>query len=98
MFPEGARTLDGNLQPAQPWSWPGDRENAGAGCADAHLRRARSLATWEQENPLSSHYHRGWASDFFTEADIAERGKDVYQRLSEQVMNEIAKLTIDGNG
>jgi hypothetical protein len=35
---------------------------------------------------------------FFTQADIAERGKDVYQRLSEQVMNEIAKLTIDGNG
>jgi 1-acyl-sn-glycerol-3-phosphate acyltransferase len=35
---------------------------------------------------------------FFTQADVAERGKDVYQRLSEQVMNEIAKLTIDGNG
>jgi 1-acyl-sn-glycerol-3-phosphate acyltransferase len=35
---------------------------------------------------------------FFTQADVAERGKDVYQGLSERVMTEIAKLTIDGNG
>jgi 1-acyl-sn-glycerol-3-phosphate acyltransferase len=34
---------------------------------------------------------------FFSETDIAGRGKEMYQRLSERVMNEIARLTIDGN-
>ena len=98
VFPEGGRTLDGNLQPAQP----------GIG-----LVIAKTLAPVVPMRIFGAHeaWARGSKKIrlhpitivvghpiFFTQADIAERGKDVYQRLSERVMNEIAKLTIDGNG
>ena len=98
VFPEGGRTLDGNLQPAQP----------GIG-----LVVAKTLAPVVPLRIFGAHeaWARGSKKIrlhpitivvghpiFFTQADIAERGKDVYQRLSERVMNEIAKLTIDGNG
>jgi cytidylate kinase len=98
VFPEGARTLDGNLQPAQP----------GLG-----LVIAKTLAPVVPMRIFGAHeaWPRGSRKIrfhpitivvghpiFFTQADIAERGKDVYQRLSERVINEIAKLTIDGNG
>ncbi len=98
VFPEGGRTLDGNLQPAQP----------GIG-----LVIAKTLAPVVPMRIFGAHeaWARGSKKIrlrpitivvghpiFFTQADIAERGKDVYQRLSERVMNEVAKLTIDGNG
>ena len=98
VFPEGGRTLDGNLQPAQP----------GIG-----LVVAKTLAPVVPMRIFGAHeaWARGSKKIrlhpitivvghpiFFTQADIAERGKAVYQRLSERVMNEIAKLTIDGNG
>jgi len=98
VFPEGGRTLDGNLQPAQP----------GIG-----LVIAKTLAPVVPMRIFGAHeaWARGSKKIrlhpitivvghpiFFTQADIAERGKDVYQRLSERVMNEIAKITIDGNG
>jgi 1-acyl-sn-glycerol-3-phosphate acyltransferase len=98
VFPEGARTLDGNLQPAQP----------GLG-----LVIAKTLAPVVPMRIFGAHeaWARGSKKIrlhpitivvghpiFFSEADIAERGKDVYQGLSERVMTEIAKLTIDGNG
>ena len=98
VFPEGSRTVDGSLQPAEP----------GLG-----LIIAKTLAPVVPMRIFGAHqaWPRGSKKIrlhpitivvghpiFFTEADIAERGKDVYQRLSERVMNEIAKLTIDGNG
>jgi len=98
VFPEGGRTLDGNLQPAQP----------GIG-----LVVAKTLAPVVPMRIFGAHeaWARGSKKIrlhpitivvghpiFFTQTDIAERGKGVYQRLSERVMNEIAKLTIDGNG
>ena len=98
IFPEGARTLDGNLQPAQP----------GLG-----LVIAKTLAPVVPMRIFGAHeaWPRGSKKIrfhpitivvghpiFFTQADVAERRKDVYQRLSERVMTEIAKLTIDGNG
>ncbi len=97
VFPEGARTLDGNLQPAHP----------GLG-----LVIAKTLAPVVPMRIFGAHeaWARGSKKIrlhpitivvghpiFFTQADIAEQRKDVYQRLSERVMNEIAKLTIDGN-
>src|SRR6476660_2518942 len=97
VFPEGTRTPDGNLQPAAP----------GLG-----LLIAKTRAPVVPMRIFGAHeaWPRGSTKIrfhpitivvghpiFFTEADIAERGKDVYQRLSERVMNEIAKLTIDGN-
>lgn len=98
VFPEGARTLDGNLLPAQP----------GLG-----LLIAKTLAPVVPMRIFGAHEAWARDSKkirlhpitivvghpiFFTQTDIAEGGKEVYQRLSERVMNEIAKLTIDGNG
>src|SRR5213595_4038149 len=98
VFPEGARTLDGNLQPAEP----------GLG-----LVIAKTLAPVVPMRIFGAHQALPRGSKkirlhpitivvghpiFFSEADIAERGKDMYQGLSERVMTEIAKLTIDGNG
>jgi 1-acyl-sn-glycerol-3-phosphate acyltransferase len=98
VFPEGGRTLDGNLQPAQP----------GIG-----LVVAKTLAPVVPMRIFGAHeaWARGSKKIrlhpitivvghpiFFTQADIAERGKGAYQRLSERVMNEIVKLTIDGKG
>jgi cytidylate kinase len=98
VFPEGARTLDGTLQPAQP----------GLG-----LVIAKTLAPVVPMRIFGAHqaWPRGSKKIrlhpitivvghpiFFTQTDVGERGKDVYQRLSERVINEIAKLTIDGDG
>jgi len=97
VFPEGARTLNGNLQPAQP----------GLG-----LVIAKTLAPVVPMRIFGAHEAWPRASNkirlcpitivvghpiFFSETDIADRGKGMYQRLSERVMNEIAKLTINGN-
>src|SRR4026207_1988395 len=97
VFPEGSRTLDGNLQPAE----------AGLG-----LVIAKTLAPVVPMRIFGAHeaWPRGSSKIrlhpitivvghpiFFSETDIAGRGKEMYQRLSERVMNEIAKLTIDGN-
>ena len=43
VFPEGARTLDGNLQPAQPGLGLIIAKTLAPGRSDAHLRRLRSL-------------------------------------------------------
>ena len=98
VFPEGARTLDGNLQPAQP----------GLGLVIAKTRAPvvpMRIFGAHEAWPRGSKKIRFHPITivvghpiFFSEADIAERGKDVYQSLSERVMTEIAKLTIDGNG
>src|SRR6266567_7972549 len=98
VFPEGARTLDGNVQPAQ----------AGLGLVIAKtlapvvpMRIFGADEAWARgSKKIRLHPITIVVGHpiFFTQADIAERGKDVYQRLSERVMNEIAKLTIDGNG
>lgn len=96
VFPEGARTLDGNLQPAQP----------GLG-----FIIAKTLAPVVPMRIFGAHEalpRGGGRLRFlpitlvvghpmhFTEEDVAGRGKELYQQLSERVMTEIAKLTIDG--
>src|SRR5437764_174948 len=97
VFPEGSRTLDGKLQPAEP----------GLG-----LVIAKTLAPVVPMRIFGAHQAWPRGSNkirfypitivvghpiFFSETDIADRGKGMYQRLSERVMSEIAKLTIDGN-
>jgi len=97
VFPEGARTLDGNLQPAEP----------GLG-----LVIAKTLAPVVPMRIFGAHEAWPRGSNkirlypitivvghpiFFSKTDIADRGKGMYQRLSERVMNEIAKLSINGN-
>ena len=95
VFPEGARTLDGNLQPAQP----------GVG-----LVIAKTLAPVVPMRIFGAHQAlpRGGGGlhfvpitivvgepIFFTAADLGSRGKDLYGRLSQRVMDAIAALPLD---
>jgi len=95
VFPEGARTLDGDLQPAQP----------GLG-----LVIAKTLAPVVPMRIFGAHeaLPRGGGSlhfvpvtivvgepILFTAADLGSRGKDPYGRLSQRVMDAIAALHLD---
>lgn len=92
VFPEGARTLDGKLQPALP----------GVGLViaktlapvvpmrifGAHeaLPRGRRQLRLHPITVVVGHPIR------FTEADLQPAGKDLYQRLSNRVMDAIAAI------
>ena len=95
VFQEGARTLDGDLQPAQP----------GLG-----LVIAKTLAPVVPMRIFGAHeaLPRGGGSlhfvpvtivvgepILFTAADLGSRGKDPYGRLSQRVMDAIAALHLD---
>ncbi len=95
VFPEGARTLDGDLQAAQP----------GLG-----LVIAKTLAPVVPMRIFGAHESlpRGGGGlhfvpitivvgepIFFTAADLGSRGKDLYGRLSQRVMDAIAALPLD---
>src|SRR6476661_3678194 len=96
VFPEGSRTVDGSLQPVEP----------GLGLVIAKtlapvvpMRIFGAHEAWPRgSSKIRLHPITIVVGDpiFFSETDIAGRGKEMYQRLSERVMNEIAKLTIDG--
>lgn len=91
IFPEGSRTLDGNLQPAQP----------GLG-----LVIAKTLAPVVPMRIFGAYeaFPRGGKPRIhpitlvvgepmrFTEADLAGSGRDLYQNLSERVMERIAAI------
>ncbi len=94
VFPEGSRTLDGSLQPAEP----------GLG-----LVIAKTLAPVVPMRIFGAHeaLPRGGGGlrlapitvvvgepIFFTEADLAPAGRSLYTRLSERVMNAIAALRL----
>ncbi len=96
IFPEGSRTLDGNLQPAQP----------GLG-----LVIAKTLAPVVPMRIFGAHeaFPRGGGKlrlhpitlvvgepMRFTEADLEGGGRDLYQRLSERVMERIAAIRLEG--
>jgi 1-acyl-sn-glycerol-3-phosphate acyltransferase len=96
VFPEGARTLDGQLQPAQP----------GLG-----LIIAKTLAPVVPMRIFGAHeaFPRGGKPHpfrpitlvvgepiFFTTADLAgATGRELYQRLSERVMERIAAIAYE---
>jgi 1-acyl-sn-glycerol-3-phosphate acyltransferase len=95
VFPEGSRTPDGELQPAQP----------GLGFIVAKTLAPvvpmRIFGAYEalprggrlRLHPITvvvGHPMR------FSAAEVAGGGKELYSRLSQQVMDEIAKLTING--
>jgi 1-acyl-sn-glycerol-3-phosphate acyltransferase len=95
VFPEGSRTLDGTLQPAEP----------GMG-----LVIAKTLAPVvpmrifgaQEALPRSGGHLRFVPITvvigepiFFTAADIQPGGKDLYARLSDRVMKAIAALHVD---
>jgi 1-acyl-sn-glycerol-3-phosphate acyltransferase len=95
VFPEGQRSPDGKLQPAQP----------GLGLVIAKtlapvvpIRIFGAYEAW----PI----HEKWPRPgrvtvvvgepiYFTESDIGSGGKEVYQHLSQRVMDAIAALKIE---
>lgn len=95
VFPEGSRTLDGNLQPAQP----------GLG-----LIIAKTLAPVVPMRIFGAHeaLPRGGKRlrlapiaivvgepMRFSKEDVEPAGREVYQRLSQRVMDRIAELTLE---
>ena len=95
LFPEGSRTLDGNLQPAAP----------GLG-----LVIAKTLAPVVPMRIFGAHEALPRSGGrlrfapitvvigepiFFTAADLEPEGKNLYARLSDRVMKAIAVLHLD---
>jgi 1-acyl-sn-glycerol-3-phosphate acyltransferase len=96
VFPEGSRTLDGALQPAQP----------GLGLIIAKTLAPvvpmRIFGAFEAF-PRGSKLPRRHPITIvvgepvrFTEADLAGGGRDLYQRLSDRVMDRITAIQIEG--
>lgn len=94
VFPEGSRTPDGNLQPAQP----------GLGLVIAKTRAPvvpmrifGAFDVWPIHGKLRL---RGRITIvvgepvYFSEADFAGGGKDLYTQLSQRVMDAIATLEL----
>ena len=95
VFPEGSRTVDGSLQPAEP----------GLG-----LIIAKTLAPVVPMRIFGAHEALprgggGWhfapitivvgEPIFFAAADLSPPGKDLYKRLSQRVMDAIAALRLN---
>jgi 1-acyl-sn-glycerol-3-phosphate acyltransferase len=94
VFPEGSRTLDGNLQPAEP----------GLG-----LVIAKTLAPVVPMRIFGAHQAlpRGGGLHFvpitvvvgepifFSRSDLGTPGKDLYKQLSQRVMDAIADLRLN---
>lgn len=95
VFPEGGRTWDGNLQPALP----------GVGFVIAKTLAPvvpiRIFGAWEALPPgvgrLRLHPITLVVGQpiYFKEEDLQPRGKDVYLRLSQRVMEAIAALRLE---
>src|SRR5437762_1619567 len=95
VFPEGSRTLDGNLQPAEP----------GMGLVIAKtLAPVVPLRIFGAREALPRSGGRLrfvpitvviGEPIFFSAADIRPGGKDLYARLSDRVMKAIAALHVD---
>lgn len=92
LFPEGTRTRTGNLQPAQP----------GIGFIVAKTLAPvvpmRIFGAYKALPPSGKEFHPGPITIVvgepihFTEADIAGSDRDLYQRLSDRVMEAIAAI------
>lgn len=95
VFPEGGRTLDGNLQPALP----------GIGLVIAKTRAPvvpmrifGAREAWPRDG--RPHFFRPITvvvgePIHFTEADLQPAGKDLYLRLSQRVMRAIGALRLE---
>ena len=95
VFPEGQRTVDGNLQPAQP----------GLGLVIARtlapvvpMRIFDAYEAW----PIHEKFPRPGRVTivvgepiYFTQQDVEAGGKELYQRLSQRVMDAIATLSLE---
>ncbi len=96
LFPEGTRTKDGSLQPAQAGIGFVIAKTLAPvvpmrifGAFDALPRSGKRF------NPVPVTIVVGHPIHF-TEADLAEGGRDVYQKLSDRVMQAIAAIEYEG--
>src|SRR5213596_4188101 len=95
VFPEGSRTVDGSLQPAEP----------GLGLVIAKtLAPVVPMRIFGAHEALPRDGGRLRCAPitivigepiFFSAADLGSRGKDLYGRLSQRVMDAIAALPLD---
>ncbi len=94
IFPEGARSLDGNLQAASP----------GLGLIIAKtlapvvpMRIFGAQNAWPRDGRLRLHPITLVIGEpiYFSAADLQPAGKGLYQRLSQRVMDAIAALDTD---
>lgn len=95
VFPEGARTPDGTLQPAQP----------GLGLVIAKtlapvvpMRIFGAFDAWPIGGKLRLFRRITIVVGdpiYFSDGDVAGGGKELYTRLSQRVMDEIAALRLD---
>jgi 1-acyl-sn-glycerol-3-phosphate acyltransferase len=96
VFPEGSRTLDGNLQPGMP----------GIGLVIAKTRApvvpmrifgAHEALPRGSGRPRFFHPITVVVGEpiHFTDADLEGHGKDVYGRLSQRVMDAIAEINLE---
>ena len=94
VFPEGSRTPDGKLQPAEP----------GLGLLIAKTRApvvpVRIFGAFDAW-PIHGRIHLFKKITvvvgepiYFSDADVAQGGKELYQRLSQRVMDAIASLQL----
>ena len=95
VFPEGSRTLDGNLQPALPGVGFVIAKTLAPvvpmrifGAHEALPRGGGKLRLHPITIVIGEPIH-------FSPADLEPAGKDLYQRLSERVMNAIAALQLE---
>ena len=93
VFPEGSRTLDGKLQPAQPGL---GLVIAKTGAPVVPMRifgahEAFPRGKWPRPRPI-----RIVVGDpmLFAQAELEGTGRELYQRLSERVMERIAALEL----
>jgi 1-acyl-sn-glycerol-3-phosphate acyltransferase len=95
VFPEGSRTLDGNLQPALPGVGFVIAKTLAPvvpmrifGAHEALPRGGGKLRFHPITIVIGDPIH-------FSEADLEPAGKELYQRLSDRVMNAIAALQLE---
>jgi len=95
IFPEGSRTLDGNLQPAEAGTGLIVAKSKATvqpvrifGARDALPRGSSKLRfspiTMVVGDPIT-----------FTPEELKAKGRDGYQKISDRIMEEISKLTLD---
>ncbi len=95
IFPEGSRTLDGNLQPAE----------AGTGLIVAKSKAVvQPIRIFGAYNALPRGSSKLKFTPItivvgdpitFTPEELKAKGRDDYQKISDRIMDEISKLTLD---
>lgn len=95
LFPEGTRTRDGELQPAQPGVGLVIAKTLAPvvpirifGAYDAFPKGAKGVRLTPISIVIGEPIH-------FTAEDVGKPDRDTYRRLGQRVMDEIAKLSLD---